>query len=80
MFGYNLIEEDSSVSIHDRNIYCLATEIYKVSNRLSPPVVTNIFTQKIVTLTVFKNRIIKWKPENCPCRIWKTYISRVGFT
>ena len=48
-----LLEKDSSVSIHDRNIQCLATEMYKVSNRLSPPIVSNIFTKKkIVTLTI----------------------------
>ena len=40
------IEQDSFASIHHRNIQCLATEMYKVSNRLSPPVVSNIFTQK----------------------------------
>ena len=33
-------------SIHDKNIQCLATEMYKVSNELSPPIVSNIFTQK----------------------------------
>ena len=47
-----LFENDSSVSIHDRNIQCLVTEMYKVSNGLSPPVVRNIFTQKNVTLTI----------------------------
>ena len=41
-----LLEKDSSVSIHDRNIQCLASEMYKVTNGLSPPVVSNIFTQK----------------------------------
>ena len=41
-----LLEKDSSVSIHDKNIRCLATEMYKVSNGLSPPIVSNIFTQK----------------------------------
>ena len=41
------LEKDISVSIHDRNIQCLATEMYKVSNGLSPPVISNIFTQKI---------------------------------
>ena len=40
-----LLEKDS-VSIHDRNIQCIATEMYKVSNGLSPPVVSNIFTQR----------------------------------
>ena len=120
-----LLERYSSVSIHDRNIQCLATEMYKVSNGLSPPVVSNIFTQKnchpynlrlnsqfsrplvrsvfhgtesisylgpviwdilpdsyknLPNFSVFKNRIKKWKPENCPCRLCKTYISIVGFT
>ena len=41
-----LLEKDSSVSIHDRNIQCLTTEMYKVNNGQSPPVVSNIFTQK----------------------------------
>ena len=41
-----LLEKDCFVSIHDRNIQCLATEMYKVSNGLSPPIVSNIFTQK----------------------------------
>ena len=41
-----LLEKDSSASIHDRNIQCLATEMYKVSNGLSPLVVSSICTQK----------------------------------
>ena len=47
-----LLEKDSFVSTHDRSIQCLATEMYKVSNGLSSPIVSNIFTQKIVTLTI----------------------------
>ena len=119
-----LLEKDS-VSIHDRNIQCIANEMYKVSNGLSPHVVSNIFTQKnchpyklrlnsqfsrprvrsvfygtesisylgpaiwdilpdsyknLTNFSFFKNRIKKWKPENCPCRLCKTYISRVCLT
>ena len=120
-----LLEKDSSVFIHDRNIQCLATEMYKLSNGLSPVIASNIFTQKnchpynlrlnsqfsrplvrsvfhgtesisylgpviwdilpdsyknLPNFRVFKNRIKNWKPENCPCRLCKTYISRIGFT
>ena len=120
-----LLEKDSSASVHDRNIQCLANEMYKVSNGLSPHVVSNIFIQKnchpynlrlncqfsrplvrsvfhgiesisyfarvtwdilpdiyknLPNFSVFKNKIKKWKPENCPCRLCKTYISRLGFT
>ena len=38
-----LLEKDSSVSIHDTNIQCLATEMYKVSNELSPPLASDTF-------------------------------------
>ena len=41
-----LLEKDSSVSIHNRNIKCLSTEMYKVSNGLSPAAVSNNFIQK----------------------------------
>ena len=47
-----LLEKDSSVSIHDRYIQCLATAMYKLSNGLSPPVVSNILHKKIVSLTI----------------------------
>ena len=41
-----LLEKDSSVSIHHKNIQCLATEMYNASNGLSPPIASNIFTLK----------------------------------
>ena len=40
-----LLEKDNSVTIHDKNIKCLATEMYNVSNRQSPPVISDIFKQ-----------------------------------
>ena len=33
----------------------------------------------IQNLDTFKIKIKKWKPENCPCRLCKVYIERVGF-
>ena len=30
-------------------------------------------------LSAFKQAIKKWKPENCPCRLCKTYIPNLGF-
>ena len=64
MFAYNvyndkrssfemLLEKHSSVSIYDGNIQSLATEMYKVSNGLSPHLVSNIFRQKVLTLTIY---------------------------
>ena len=31
------------------------------------------------SLFIFKNKIRRWKPSNCPCRICKTYIPCLGF-
>ena len=41
-FG-QLLEKDNSFTIHQRNIQKLATEIYKVVNNDSPPLMDNIF-------------------------------------
>ena len=34
---------------------------------------------KIEFVSVFRATIRKWKPNNCPCRLSKTYIENVGF-
>ena len=31
------------------------------------------------TASAFKTAIRKWKPNNCPCRLCKIYIGKVGF-
>ena len=41
-----LLEKDSSVSIHKRNFQILATEMYKVSKSMSPPQITESFAQR----------------------------------
>ena len=38
-----LLEKDGSVSIHEGNLQVLATEIYKISNGLSTPLIKDIF-------------------------------------
>ena len=30
-------------------------------------------------LNTFKNKIKKWKSENCPCRLCKVYMNNTGF-
>ena len=41
-----LLEKDSSVSVHNRNLQILATEMYKIKNDLSPLIVTELFEQR----------------------------------
>ena len=31
------------------------------------------------TLVEFKQRIKRWTPENCPCKICKDYIFQIGY-
>ena len=59
-----LLEKDSSVSIHIRNLQVLVTEIFKARNNLSPSIVKNIFkrTEPAYSLrreTIFGSRKIQ---------------------
>ena len=31
------------------------------------------------TIERFKSGIKKWKPESCPCRLYKTYLQQIGY-
>ena len=41
-----LLEKDSSISIHVRNIQISATEMYKVNKGMSPPQITELFPRR----------------------------------
>ena len=46
------------------------------------PKLWNLFPNEyktIESLEDFKAKIKTWVPENCPCRLCKTYIHQVGF-
>ena len=117
-----LLEKDSSFTIHERNIQTLSIELYKVVNNISPEIMHFVFPLKnelrypnenifitnnvktvtwgaeslrhigpkiwqmipdkiknLKTLSLFKNKIREWKPDNCPCRLCKSFIFGVGF-
>ena len=35
--------------------------------------------KELTSLSMFKSRIKNWETDKCPCRLWKTYIQRLGF-
>ena len=118
-----LLRRDNTVTVHQRNLQVLATELYKVKMGLAPQLVKEIFplsTQaynlrstyefklenvktvhygteslsflgpkiwELVPLEIkssqsledFKQKIKSWIPENCPCRLCKTYLPQIGF-
>ena len=52
----NLNEKDKSVTIHDRNIKILATEIYKFLQGRSAPLMNEIFFWKETTIRVYERK------------------------
>ena len=118
-----LLQQDSSVTIHTLNIQILANEMYKVYNNKSPDFICQLFSKSNVTynlrnvsdferptvntvwwrtetvrnigpqiwelipsdiktspsLPSFKLKLKSWNPENCPCRVCKTFVPGVGF-
>ena len=50
-----LLEKDGSVSIHNRNLQILATEMYKIKNDLSFLILAELFEQLPVHHTFNKN-------------------------
>ena len=45
-FFKELLEKDSSVSIHDRNLRALAIQMYKIYYGMAPTIMDEIFTLK----------------------------------
>ena len=118
-----LLQKDNAVTVHQRNLQVLATEIYKVKMGLAPQLVKEHFSPNTHTynlrstyefklenvktvhygtesllflgpkmwelvlleiksshsLEEFKKNINSWIPENCPCRLCKTYLHHIGF-
>ena len=86
----DLLKEDKSVKIHQKNLQILATEIYKVKIDLGPKIMADIFhfiektynlrnNSIIQSQTNRKEKIYSWTTDKCPCRLCKTYIGNIGF-
>ena len=35
--------------------------------------------KKSISLNVFRSKIKTWKTENCPCKLCKIYLQRIGY-
>ena len=57
----NCLIKDESVSIHQRNLKFLATEIFKVKNRVSTGLTEEIFHFVSKSYDLRNNRILLWK-------------------
>ena len=119
----DLLEKGNSLTIHDRNLQKLVTEIFKVKMNLGQEIMKEVFeiaegshalrselklkSRKIhsvrhgmettsfvgarvwnrlpsdlkqcKSLELFKSKIKNWIPENCPGKLCKTYLQRIGY-
>ena len=85
-----LLRKDNSFTIHHRNISSefkrpsVNTVHYgQDSLRYFGSVIWDLIPQnirEINDLDKFKDAIRNWKPNTCPCRLCKIYISRLGYT
>ena len=62
-----LLTKDGSVTIHQRNLRALAIEMYKVSNKLSPPFMSDLFIEKNVPYNTRSNVHIDTKDDKTHC-------------
>ena len=84
----DLLKKDKSVSIHQRNLEILATEIYKVRNDLGPEIIKDIFhfvqkpyrLRNDLTLQRRRNRIVYFGTESISSlapKIWRQSLARL---
>ena len=77
-----LLKRDKSTSTHVKKLRHLATQygIVSVSNLVAK--LWDLLPREIKnssSITDFINRIRKWTPEKCPCKLCQTYIKNVGY-
>ena len=62
-----LREKTNSVSIHYKNLQALATELFKISNNLSPEIVEEIFLGRIVPYNLPNNNSFTCRQVTSVC-------------
>ena len=58
-----LLKNDKSISIHHRNIHCVAIEMFKVKNDMCPPFITNLFKLNLGPETRRRNTFVRPKVD-----------------
>ena len=84
-----LLERDSSVSVHNRNIQCLAVELYKVFMDICPDIMKDIFplstssNYDITSRRTFTTRLVKtvyYETESLSYlapKVWELILSNI---
>ena len=75
--NYNLRHDSYFVIPNIKSMYHGTESLSNVGPRIWTLIPDKL--KKLVDIHTFKKEIKKWKPENCPCRLCKTYIPYVCF-
>ena len=73
---HNLLETNNELTIHQRNLQVLMTEIYKIVNGVAPPIMNSLFefrsneynTRNFQVLSTDFRRIVNYETETVTCR------------
>ena len=71
-------EYDLLIKRHNvRSVYCGT----KTASFIGPKIWDTLpnSCKEVISLKNLKENLKNWIPENCPCRLCKTYVQRVGF-
>ena len=74
---YNTKNKRTFHSRHIRTVHFRSETLSHLAPKIWELVLEEI--KKLEPVTSFKNAIKKWKPANCLCRLFRTYIFQVGF-
>ena len=74
-----LLERDNSVTIHERNIQVLLTEIFKVKSGAAPEIMTEIFKFKDHSYDLRKNNCLEMRIIKS-CKYGSETVSKSTFT
>ena len=74
---YNLRNKKELKNSNIKTVYCGSETLSHRGPEIWSSVPDDIKNAR--SLTEFKAKIKKWKPESCTCRLCKTYIPQLGF-
>ena len=80
LYIYFIFKHKNSYQNNMRHYSQFSAPIVKTISYPGPIIrdILPVTSKELRSLKAFKN-IKKWKPENCPCRLCKTRIIRIGF-
>ena len=75
--AYNLRESKDFIKPRRNTVYCGEESLRNIG-----PKIWNLLpsdTRTASTLDTFIQKVKKWQPDKCPCRLCKVYINGIGF-